>query len=84
MLTIAISANVVRSRILTVESRTSLKTFRMPQVVSSVVGVSYSSATFLGGTSILIVVAVALDLVDRMNAQLLMRNYEGFMKGTPR
>jgi len=56
----------------------------LPQVVSSVMGVSYSSATFLGGTSILIVVAVALDLVDRMNAQLLMRNYEGFMKGTPR
>jgi preprotein translocase subunit SecY len=56
----------------------------LPQVVSNVMGVSYQSATFLGGTSILIVVAVALDLVDRMNAQLLMRNYEGFMKGTPR
>jgi preprotein translocase subunit SecY len=56
----------------------------LPQVVSNVMGVSYASATFLGGTSILIVVAVALDLVDRMNAQLLMRNYEGFMKGTPR
>jgi preprotein translocase subunit SecY len=56
----------------------------LPQVVSAVMGVSYTSATFLGGTSILIVVAVALDLVDRMNAQLLMRNYEGFMKGTPR
>ena len=35
---------------------------------------------FLGGTSILIVVAVALELVDRLNAQLVMRNYEGFMK----
>jgi preprotein translocase subunit SecY len=56
----------------------------LPQVVSTAMNVSYSSATFLGGTSILIVVAVALDLVDRMNAQLLMRNYEGFMKGTPR
>jgi preprotein translocase subunit SecY len=39
------------------------------------------TASFLGGTFILIVVAVALDLVDRMNAQLLMRNYDGFMKG---
>ncbi len=28
----------------------------------------------------LIVVGVALDLVDRLNAQLVMRNYEGFMK----
>ena len=56
----------------------------LPQVVSSAMNISYQSATFLGGTSILIVVAVALDLVDRINAQLLMRNYEGFMKGTPR
>lgn len=36
---------------------------------------------FLGGTSVLIVVGVALDLVDRLNAQLVMRNYDGFMKG---
>lgn len=36
---------------------------------------------FLGGTSVLIVVGVALDLVDKLNAQLVMRNYEGFLKG---
>lgn len=36
-------------------------------------------ANFLGGTSVLIVVGVALDLVDKVNAHLLMRNYEGFM-----
>ena len=36
---------------------------------------------FLGGTSVLLVVGVALDLVDRLNAQLVMRNYDGFMKG---
>jgi preprotein translocase subunit SecY len=35
---------------------------------------------FLGGISVLIVVGVALDLVDRLNAQLVMRNYDGFMK----
>jgi preprotein translocase subunit SecY len=35
---------------------------------------------FLGGTSILIVVSVALEVVDKLNAQLVMRNYEGFMK----
>ena len=29
----------------------------------------------------LIVVGVALDLVEKLNAQLVMRNYEGFMKG---
>ena len=38
-------------------------------------------ASFLGGTSILIVVSVALDLVDKLNSHLLMRSYEGFMRG---
>jgi preprotein translocase subunit SecY len=38
-------------------------------------------AQFLGGTSILIVVSVALDLVDKLNSSLLMRRYEGFMGG---
>ena len=38
-------------------------------------------AMFLGGTSILIVVGVILDLVDKLNSQLLMRNYEGFVAG---
>jgi preprotein translocase subunit SecY len=38
-------------------------------------------AQFLGGTSILIVVSVALDLVDKLNSHLLMRRYEGFMGG---
>ncbi len=36
-------------------------------------------AQLLGGTSILIVVGVALDLVDKLNSHLVMRNYEGFM-----
>ena len=35
---------------------------------------------FLGGTSILIVVSVALDLVDKLNSHLMMRNYEGFLR----
>ena len=35
---------------------------------------------FMSGTSILIVVSVALDLVEKINALLIMRNYEGFMK----
>lgn len=53
----------------------------LPDVVSRTMQLSPGAASLIGGTSILIVVAVALDLVDRMNAQLLMRNYEGFMKG---
>lgn len=35
-------------------------------------------AGVIGGTSILITVGVCLDLVDKINAQLVMRNYEGF------
>lgn len=35
---------------------------------------------FLGGTSMLIVVGVALDFVRQLESQLMMRNYEGFMR----
>lgn len=41
----------------------------------------YQIAAFLGGTSILIVVSVALDLVDKLNSALLQRSYEGFIRG---
>jgi len=36
--------------------------------------------TLVGGTSLLIVVGVALDTMQAIEAQLLMRNYEGFIK----
>ncbi len=43
--------------------------------------ISQTSATFFfGGTSILIVIGVALDTVKQLEAQLMMRNYEGFLK----
>lgn len=35
---------------------------------------------FFGGISVLIVVGVALDTVKQLEAQLMMRNYEGFLK----
>ncbi|MGB0092260.1 MAG: preprotein translocase subunit SecY [Solirubrobacteraceae bacterium] len=35
---------------------------------------------FFGGTSILIVIGVALDTMKQLEAQLMMRNYEGFLK----
>ncbi|MBL8749219.1 MAG: preprotein translocase subunit SecY [Planctomycetes bacterium] len=35
---------------------------------------------FMSGTSILIVVGVALDMVEKVNAMLVMRNYEGFLE----
>jgi len=42
---------------------------------------SQTSANFaFGGTSILIVIGVALETVKQLEAQLMMRNYEGFLK----
>ncbi len=48
----------------------------LPQVLIQGVGVPF----YFGGTSILIVVGVALDTMKQMEAQLLMRHYEGFLK----
>jgi preprotein translocase subunit SecY len=53
----------------------------MPQIVSHLFGVGYSVAGFYGGTSILIVVGVALDAVQRVEQHLLMRHYGGFSEG---
>jgi preprotein translocase subunit SecY len=35
---------------------------------------------YFGGTSLLIVVGVAMDTVQQLEAQLVMRNYEGFVR----
>jgi preprotein translocase subunit SecY len=53
----------------------------LPNFVTDEMRIGYDITAFLGGTSVLIVVGVALDLVDKLNAQLLMRNYEGFLRG---
>jgi len=50
----------------------------VPSVVSILLGVDWRVATFLGGTGLLIVVSVSLDLVQKIEANLLMRSYEGF------
>src|SRR3954453_22141878 len=39
-----------------------------------------SANFYFGGTSILIVIGVALDTLKQLEAQLMMRNYEGFLK----
>ncbi len=44
-------------------------------------GVSGSFASFFGGTSLLIIVGVALDTLQQIESHLLMRHYDGFMKG---
>jgi preprotein translocase subunit SecY len=43
-------------------------------------GFSQANARALGGTSVLIAVGVALDTMRQMESQMMMRNYEGFLK----
>lgn len=47
----------------------------LPIIVGNVSGVSLS----LGGTSMLIVVGVAIDTVQQLESQLMMRHYKGFL-----
>ena len=51
----------------------------IPTVVNSSLGVSMAVTQFLGGTGLLIVVSVVLDFIQRVEANLLMRNYAGFL-----
>ncbi len=51
----------------------------LPMLVHSSLKIDYSVTQFLGGTGLLIVVSVALDFIQRVEANLLMRNYAGFL-----
>ncbi|MFO7447806.1 MAG: preprotein translocase subunit SecY [Ignavibacteriaceae bacterium] len=51
----------------------------LPAFISRL-GVSGSFASFFGGTSLLIMVGVALDTLQQIESHLLMRHYDGFMK----
>lgn len=51
----------------------------LPAFVSAL-GVSGQFAQFFGGTSLLIIVGVALDSLQQIESHLLMRHYDGFMK----
>lgn len=49
----------------------------IPSVITSLLEVDYRVASFYGGTGLLIVISVALDLVQKINSHLVMRNYPG-------
>lgn len=49
----------------------------IPSVISGAMEVNYQVASFYGGTGLLIVISVALDLVQKINSHLVMRNYPG-------
>ena len=51
----------------------------IPQLVASAMEIPFTVSSFLGGTGLLIVVSVGLDLVQRVEANLIMRNYSGFL-----
>jgi len=54
----------------------------IPTLVSGAFDVSYRVTQFLGGTGLLIVVSVMLDFIQRVEASLLMRNYQGFLSSS--
>ncbi|HZL34763.1 MAG TPA: preprotein translocase subunit SecY [Tepidisphaeraceae bacterium] len=53
----------------------------IPTAINLWMGIPFQITAFLGGTGLLIVVSVALDMVQRIEANLLMRNYGGFLDG---
>ncbi len=53
----------------------------IPTLVAQSMQIPFLVSAFLGGTGLLIVVSVALDLVQRIEANLTMRNYKGFLGG---
>jgi preprotein translocase subunit SecY len=52
----------------------------VPTVIAQMPGldIDWQVASFFGGTGLLIVVSVSLDMIQRIEANLIMRNYEGF------
>lgn len=52
----------------------------VPTIVSGSLGVSFTIASFYGGTGLLIAVSVAFDLVQKIDSHLVMRNYRGLLE----
>ena len=52
----------------------------VPTFIVQSFNLSQATRTFLGGTSLLIMVGVALDTMRQMESQMIMRSYEGFLK----
>ncbi|MBT5875552.1 MAG: preprotein translocase subunit SecY [Candidatus Latescibacteria bacterium] len=52
----------------------------VPFLIIRSMNVSISASSFFGGTSLLIVVGVALDTLQQIESHLVMRHYEGFMR----
>jgi preprotein translocase subunit SecY len=55
----------------------------LPQLFNKYLNLDWQMASIYGGTGLLIVVGVALDVVQKIESHLLMRHYDGFIKGHP-
>ena len=53
----------------------------MPYFIVRFAKVNYQFASFFGGTGLLIIVGVALDTLQQVEAKLVERHYEGLLKG---
>ena len=51
-----------------------------PAIVVKLLGIQQGWALFYGGTSLLIMVGVAIDTIQQVNSYLLNRHYDGLMK----
>lgn len=51
----------------------------IPTIISTTITGDFATANFFGGTSLLIMVSVALDLVQKIDSHLVMRNYPGLL-----
>jgi preprotein translocase subunit SecY len=52
----------------------------IPYILRHHMNLSYLTASFFGGTSMLIVVGVLLDTMRQVESHLLMRHYDGFLR----
>jgi preprotein translocase subunit SecY len=51
----------------------------IPTIIATSMDISYMVASFYGGTGLLIVVSVALDMVQKIDSHLVMRNKPGLL-----
>ncbi len=52
----------------------------LPTLLRAQMNIPWELASFFGGTSLLIIVGVALDTLRQMESMLLMRHYDGFLQ----
>jgi preprotein translocase subunit SecY len=51
----------------------------IPSMMSRAMNIDWVIAGFFGGTSLLIIISVALDLIQKIDSHLIMRNYESLL-----